>query len=194
VELFQGTAKDTIKTWGGPLRGDPRLLDITPSAYLQQKSVASSQKSAVLFVKQNLLFLIDSRLPLLTWRSRPVAQQCYLCVDLGAESGRVLAGLYDGSSVRTQELHRFRNGPVSVGGTLRWDLVNLWREIQTGIAKGATEFGDSIQSIGVDTWGVDFALLSETEELLGLPYCYRDSRTTGLMEHSFTQVPRAEIF
>jgi rhamnulokinase len=123
-----------------------------------------------------------------------MAQQCYLCVDLGAESGRVLAGLFDGTTVRTQELHRFRNGPVSVGGTLRWDLVNLWREIQTGIAKGATEFGDSIQSIGVDTWGVDFALLSETEELLGLPYCYRDSRTAGLMEHSFTQVPRAEIF
>lgn len=123
-----------------------------------------------------------------------MAEQCYLCVDLGAESGRVLAGLFDGQTVRTQELHRFRNGPVSVGGTLRWDLVNLWREIQAGIAKGATEFGDSIQSIGVDTWGVDFALLSETEELLGLPYCYRDSRTNGLMEHSFTQVPRAEIF
>ena len=95
-----------------------------------------------------------------------MAQQCYLCVDLGAESGRVLAGLFDGTTVRTQELHRFRNGPVSVGGTLRWDLVNLWREIQTGIAKGASEFGDSILSIGVDTWGVDFALLSETEELL----------------------------
>lgn len=123
-----------------------------------------------------------------------MAQQCYLCVDLGAESGRVLAGLFDGKTVQTRELHRFRNGPVSVGGTLRWDLVNLWREIQTGIAKGASEYGDSILSIGVDTWGVDFALLSETDELLGLPYCYRDSRTAGLMEHTFTQVSRAEIF
>lgn len=123
-----------------------------------------------------------------------MSQQCYLCVDLGAESGRVLAGLFDGQTVRTQELHRFKNGPVSVGGTLRWDLVHLWREIQTGIAKGASEFGDSIQSIGVDTWGVDFVLMSEADELLGLPYCYRDARTNGLVEHSFTQVPRAKIF
>lgn len=123
-----------------------------------------------------------------------MADQCYLAVDLGAESGRVIAGLFDGTSVRIQEVHRFRNGPVSVAGTLRWDLVNLWREIQAGIAKGAAEYGDSIVSIGVDTWGVDFVLLSETEEVLGLPYCYRDSRTQGLMEHSFTKVPRAEIF
>ena len=65
--------------------------------------------------------------------------QCYLTIDLGAESGRVVAGLFDGSRVELQELHRFHNGPVSVAGTLRWDLVNLWREIQTGIAKGAAQ-------------------------------------------------------
>ena len=123
-----------------------------------------------------------------------MASQCYLAVDLGAESGRVVAALFDGERVELREQHRFRNGPVSVGGTLRWDLVNLWREIQTGLAKAASEFGDSIRSIGVDTWGVDYVLLSETEELLGLPYCYRDSRTEGVMEHSFTQVPRADIF
>lgn len=120
--------------------------------------------------------------------------QCYLAVDLGAESGRVVAALFDGERVELREQHRFRNGPVSVSGTLRWDLVNLWREIQTGLAKAASEFGDSIVSIGVDTWGVDYVLLSETEELLGLPYCYRDSRTDGLMAHCFTQVPREEIF
>ena len=88
----------------------------------------------------------------------------------------------------------FRNGAVSVGGTLRWDLVNLWREIQTGLGKAGAQYGDSIQSIGVDTWGVDYVLLSETEEMLGLPYCYRDVRTNGLMNHTFTRVPRADIF
>lgn len=123
-----------------------------------------------------------------------MASQVYLAVDLGAESGRVVAGLFDGKQVELKELHRFRNGPVNVGGTLRWDLVNLWREIQTGMAKGATEYGSRIQSIGVDTWGVDYVLLSETEELLGLPYCYRDARTQGLMNHTFTRVPRADIF
>ncbi|MDA0588574.1 MAG: rhamnulokinase [Planctomycetota bacterium] len=123
-----------------------------------------------------------------------MAQQIYLAIDLGAESGRVVAGLFDGKTVQLEELHRFRNGPVSVGGTLRWDLVNLWREIQIGIAKGSAQFGDSIQSIGVDTWGVDYVLMTDKEELLGLPYCYRDDRTNGLMNHTLTQVSRDEIF
>ncbi|MBC8288739.1 MAG: rhamnulokinase, partial [Planctomycetes bacterium] len=123
-----------------------------------------------------------------------MAQQVYLAVDLGAESGRVVAGLFDGQTIQLQELHRFRNGPVSVGGTLRWDLVNLWREIQTGISKGAAEFGDSIRSVGVDTWGVDYVLMTDKEELLGLPYCYRDDRTQGLLNHTLTQLPREEIF
>ena len=123
-----------------------------------------------------------------------MSDQSYLAVDLGAESGRVVAGLFDGSRVTLQELHRFRNGPVSVGGTLRWDLVNLWREIQSGISKAGSEFGDSIRSIGVDTWGVDYVLMNKNEELLGLPYCYRDPRTNGIMNHTFTQVPKADIF
>ena len=123
-----------------------------------------------------------------------MGRQSYLAVDLGAESGRVVAGQFDGSKVELHELHRFRNGPVSVGGTLRWDLVNLWREIQTGLAKGCAEYGDSIQSIGVDTWGVDFVLMNENEEMLGLPYCYRDGRTNGLIAHAMTKVPKAEIF
>jgi len=123
-----------------------------------------------------------------------MTQQCYLAVDLGAESGRVVAGLFDGLKVDLVELHRFRNGPVSVGGTLRWDLVNLWREIQTGLGKAAAQYGSAIKSVGVDTWGVDYVLLSEKDELLGLPYCYRDARTNGLMQHSFTRVPRADIF
>ena len=123
-----------------------------------------------------------------------MAQQCYLAVDLGAESGRVIAGLFDGGQVEIRELHRFRNGPVNVGGTLRWDVVHLWREIQDGIAKATAQCGGSISSIAVDTWGVDFVLMSQTEELLGLPYCYRDARTTGMLNHTLTRVPREEIF
>lgn len=123
-----------------------------------------------------------------------MTQQCYLAVDLGAESGRVVAGLFDGRRVELVELHRFRNGPVSFGGTLRWDLVNLWREIQTGLGKAAAKYGSAIKSVGVDTWGVDYVLLSEQDELLGLPYCYRDARTKGLMNHTFTRLSRADIF
>lgn len=123
-----------------------------------------------------------------------MAEQCFLAVDLGAESGRVMAGLFNGQTVRLEELHRFPNGAVSFGGTLRWDVLRLWQEIQTGLGKAAARFGQSIISVGVDTWGVDYVLLSRTGELLGQPYCYRDSRTRGVMEAAFQRVSREEIF
>ncbi len=121
-------------------------------------------------------------------------QQCYLAVDLGAESGRVIAGLYDGQTVRLDELHRFPNGPVDVAGTRRWDVLRLWSDIQVGLEKAAAQYGDTIRSIGVDTWGVDYVLLSERDELLGQPYNYRDPRTQGVMDQAFRRVPRHEIF
>ena len=120
--------------------------------------------------------------------------QCYLGIDLGAESGRVIAGLWNGKRIRLQELHRFPNGGVRIAGTLRWDLLRLWDEIQKGLAIAARRFGNSIKSIGVDTWGVDFVLLSKNSEILGLPYHYRDTRTHGIMQPSFTKVSREKIF
>src|SRR6266481_670503 len=120
--------------------------------------------------------------------------QCYLGVDLGAESGRVMAGLWDGKRIRIEELHRFPNGPVEIAGTLRWDLLRLWAEIQQGLALAARKFGKSVKSVGVDTWGVDYVLLSKSNELLGQPFHYRDSRTRGMMERAFKTLPRAEIF
>jgi rhamnulokinase len=123
-----------------------------------------------------------------------MAEQCYLGVDLGAESGRVMAGLWDGRHMRLEELHRFPNGPVHVAGTMRWDVLRLWSDIEEGLARAAIRFGKSIVSVGVDTWGVDFVLLSKSGELLGQPYHYRDSRTRGMLEHAFSRVPRAEIF
>ena len=98
-----------------------------------------------------------------------MSEQCYLGVDLGAESGRVVAGLFDGHSVRLEELHRFSNSPVRVGGTLRWNVLGLWQGIQQGLAVAGSRFGDAVQSVGVDTWGVDYVLLSARDELLGLP-------------------------
>jgi rhamnulokinase len=123
-----------------------------------------------------------------------MAERCFLAVDLGAESGRVVAGLFDGTQIRLEELHRFPNGPVSVAGSLRWNVVGLWSEIQTGLAKAASKFGDSITSVGVDTWGVDYVLLSKTDEILGQPYHYRDSRTEGRLNQALSRVPKPEIF
>jgi len=121
-------------------------------------------------------------------------KQCYLGIDLGAESGRVMAGLWDGKRMRLEELHRFPNGPVEIGGSLRWDVLRLWSEIQHGLTAAARRYRKAVQSVAVDTWGVDFALLSASDELLGQPFHYRDERTRGVMERAFRRVPRAEIF
>jgi rhamnulokinase len=123
-----------------------------------------------------------------------MAETSYLAVDLGAESGRVIAGLFDGRRVRLEELHRFGNGPVHVADTLRWDVLRLWSEIQAGLAKAGARCGSSLVSVGVDTWGVDFVLLTKTGEMLGQPYHYRDARTRGVMEQTFARVPKADVF
>jgi rhamnulokinase len=123
-----------------------------------------------------------------------MAQRCFLAVDLGAESGRVVAGLLQDGRVELQEIHRFANGGVSIGGSLRWDVVHLWSEIQQGIARAAQTFGDAIVSVGVDTWGVDYVLMTADDELLGLPCHYRDSRVEGMLNYAFSRVSREDIF
>jgi rhamnulokinase len=123
-----------------------------------------------------------------------MSEQVYLGIDIGAESGRVMAGLWDGRRIRLEELHRFANGPIAIAGTARWDVLRLWSEIQHGLALAGRRFGKSVVSVGVDTWGVDFALLSKSGELLGQPFHYRDSRTHGMFDVAFRRVPRAQIF
>ena len=114
-----------------------------------------------------------------------------LAVDLGAESGRVMAVHFDGQGLRVEELHRFANRPVRARGTLYWDALGLWAEIQAGVEKGRAL---RPASLGVDTWGVDFGLLDAQGRLLGNPVHYRDGRTAGMMERVFARVPREEIF
>ena len=123
-----------------------------------------------------------------------MAQKTYLAVDLGAESGRVMAGHFDGRKIALEQFHRFANGPVNLGGTLRWNLVSLWTEIQNGLREAASRLNGSAVSVGVDTWGVDFVLMNQHDELLGQPWNYRDTRTEGMLQKAFSRVPRAEIF
>jgi len=117
-----------------------------------------------------------------------------LAVDLGASGGRVVSGAFDGRLLELEELHRFDNAPVPLGGTLVWDLVRLWEEILRGLRVAEGRHGRAIGSIGVDTWGVDYALLTADDALLANPVCYRDPRTRGLVDAATTTVPRAEIF
>ncbi len=123
-----------------------------------------------------------------------MAERVYLAVDLGAESGRVIAGVWDGRTIRLDEVHRFPNGPVAWADSLRWDVLRLWNEILNGLALAAQKYGRSVVSVGADTWGVDYVLLTKRNEILGLPYHYRDARTRGALDRAFRRVPRAEIF
>lgn len=115
-----------------------------------------------------------------------------LAVDFGASSGRVMQGIYDGSRITVKEIHRFSNDPVIVNGTMYWDVLRLFHEIKQGILK-AKEYGGA-DSIGVDTWGVDFGLLDGKGFLLENPVHYRDGRTAGMLEKGFTHIPRERFY
>lgn len=119
--------------------------------------------------------------------------KAYLAVDLGASSGRVVAGLWDGQKISLEEAYRFENGGIAAGGKLYWDLLNQWNHVLKGLRAAAVKH-PNVRSIGVDTWGVDFGLLGRNDELLGNPYHYRDTRTVGMMDKAFSLVPRQEIF
>jgi rhamnulokinase len=114
-----------------------------------------------------------------------------LAIDLGAESGRVMAVHFDGQQLALKQLHRFPNTTVTVNGTLHWDFLRLWGDIQEGIEKGRSF---SPASLGVDTWGVDFCLLDNQGNLIGNPVHYRDDRTVNMMAAAFAKVSREEVF
>ncbi len=118
----------------------------------------------------------------------------YLTFDLGAESGRAVLGEIQGGRLSLQEVHRFPNEPQWLLDRFHWDTVRLYAEVKNGLARFAREHGGRLDGIGVDTWGVDYALLNGHDELLGIPYHYRDSRTDRMMELAFSVVPRDEIY
>ena len=115
----------------------------------------------------------------------------YLAFDFGAESGRaVLARLHSGV-LTTEEVHRFPNEPVEYSGSLHWDVARLWLEVRRALSKLEEV---ELAGIGVDAWGVDYALLGQRGELLQNPYHYRDRRTHGVMEEVFRRIPKEEIY
>jgi rhamnulokinase len=117
-----------------------------------------------------------------------------LAVDLGASSGRVVAGLFNGNQLVLEDGHRFDNGGFHLGNSMYWDLLQLWNNIQLGLRQAGQKYGAQVASVGVDTWGVDFGLLGRNDELLGNPTHYRDKRTAGIFAKAFEIVSREEIF
>lgn len=118
----------------------------------------------------------------------------YLAVDLGAESGRTIIGTLHGEKLALTETHRFTNGPVRLPDGLHWDVLRLWSEIKAGIGISSAKLEGGLDSIGLDTWGVDFALLDGQGALLSNPFHYRDERTNSMLQEAFQRMPRAEIF
>lgn len=118
----------------------------------------------------------------------------FLAVDLGATSGRTVLAAYDGQRIHMREFTRFENPQLPLGGHIFWDLPHLYNEILRALRQVKAE-GIELQSIGIDTWGCDFAFFGQDGQLLGLPYCYRDPHTDGAMENYFRQcMPQHQIY
>lgn len=115
-----------------------------------------------------------------------------LAFDFGASSGRAIVGTLEDGKITMEEVHRFSNDPVMVNGTMYWDTLRQFYEIKQGIVK-AKKCG-KIESIGIDTWGVDFGLLDEHGELLENAVHYRDERTRDMIEKVFAKIPQEKLY
>lgn len=115
-----------------------------------------------------------------------------LAIDFGASSGRAITGSFDGSRITLEEIHRFANEPVILGGTMYWDVLRLFHEIKQSLIK--TKNSTKADSLGIDTWGVDFAFIDKNGRMLENPVHYRDRRTEGMMEEAFKIVPKDAFY
>jgi len=118
----------------------------------------------------------------------------YLAFDLGAESGRAVAGSLRDGRIELEEIHRFPTGGTEVLGTLYWDVLGFHRDVLDGLARYTKRYGRGLDGVGIDTWGVDFGLLDRQGALLANPVHYRDARHDGMMDEAFRRMPREEIF
>ena len=120
------------------------------------------------------------------------AGRAFAAVDLGADSGRVVLGRLDDGSVSLEVVHRFANGLVRLPDGLHWNLLRLFADTLEGLARAAAKA--PLAGIGVDAWGVDYALLDRANHVLGLPFHYRDSRTQGMIDRVHERVSREELY
>ena len=118
----------------------------------------------------------------------------YLAFDLGAESGRAVVGTYQDGHLELEEISRFPNEPVPVHDTLYWDVLALHNNVLKGMAAYTGRYGDAVDGVGIDTWGVDFGLLSKRGELLQNPVHYRDRRTQTMLHEAHSRIAPEELF
>jgi rhamnulokinase len=117
-----------------------------------------------------------------------------LAIDIGAESGRAILGTLEDGILKLKEIHRFQNGPINILGSLHWNIYHLYQEIIKSIAICVKIEKVQPDSIGIDTWGVDYLLMNKDEKPIGLPYAYRDSRTDKAIEKFSAIMAKDKIY
>jgi len=125
---------------------------------------------------------------------RAMAAKSFLAFDLGASSGRAILGTLQDGKISLRELHRFPNEMMELQGHLHWNIGQLYQELKQGMKACASGAEPKPESLALDTWGVDFGLLSSDGNLLGLPYAYRDARTQNAPEQFFALIPRKRVY
>ncbi|MEO8168464.1 MAG: FGGY family carbohydrate kinase, partial [bacterium] len=118
----------------------------------------------------------------------------FLAADFGAETGRVIVGILNDDKISLDEVHRFPNTQTKTGVHIHWDVPYLFGELKKGLSLAVQQGHGDIESIGIDTWGVDFGLLDKRGQLIESPFAYRDPRTNGMMDKVFEKIPREEIY
>ncbi|ETI67301.1 rhamnulokinase [Neobacillus vireti] len=114
--------------------------------------------------------------------------------DLGASNGRLMVSGFDGKKLHLEEIHRFSNHPVHLTGHYYWDILRIYQEMKNGMLKSIQKGYKKMESLSIDTWGVDFGFISANGELLGNPYSYRDPQTIESFKKIIEIVPKEELF
>ena len=123
-----------------------------------------------------------------------MAKSSFLAFDIGASSGRAILGILENGKVELTEIHRFKNQMTKIHGSYFWNIFSLFDELKTGLKKCISEFNVQPDSVGIDTWGVDYSLLTTEGQLVGLPYAYRDHRTDNSIEEFFQRMSKKETY
>lgn len=123
-----------------------------------------------------------------------MAKSNFLAFDIGASSGRAILGTLENNKIKLTEIHRFKNQMCKINGSYFWNIYSLFDELKTGLRKCISDYKIQPESVGIDTWGVDYSLVTSEGNLVGLPFAYRDHRTDKSMEEFFKILPKKETY
>ena len=118
----------------------------------------------------------------------------FIAFDIGAESGRCIVATLDNNKIILDEVHRFPTHNIKYNHGFNWDILAIFKEIITGLTNAQKKFGSEFESIGIDTWAIDYVLIDPEGRILGYPYHYRDDRTNFMMEKAFQVFPKEKIY